>query len=400
MLSIQEAREQLAAENKKVRALVLAEKQDQPAIDSGFAEIERIEARISNIERINARTFEDSSRAGAIDALTQTGTDKRSPTRLAFAKALRQGERSLSAEERGLIVNTMSTTTNSEGGFTVATEVAAEVVRLLKAFGGMREVSRNITTAMGNPLNYPTNDSTSEKGRIVAENTTVTRTDPSVGSVSLNVFKYSSDDVAVPIELLMDSAIDIEALVLDIIVTRIGRIQNDHFTTGTGSSQPRGVATAAGTGVTAANSTSQVTAILADTLFDVQHSVDPAYRMNGRWMFNDNTMKIVRKLKDSQNRYLFVPGYDSGVPGGEPATLLGSPITINQSMADMAASARSILFGDFSKYIIRDVLDVMLYRFDDSAFTRNGQVGFLGFSRSGGNLVDTTAVKAFINAAS
>jgi HK97 family phage major capsid protein len=198
----------------------------------------------------------------------------------------------------------------------------------------------------------------------------------------------------------MDSAIDIEALVLDIIVTRIGRIQNDHFTTGTGSSQPRGAATAAGVGVTATNSTSQVTAILADTLFDVQHSVDPAYRAAARWMFNDNTMKIVRKLKDGQNRYLFVPGYDSGVPGGEPATLLGSPITINQSMADMAASARSILFGDFSKYIIRDVLDVSLYRFDDSAFTRNGQIGFLGFARSGGNLVDTTAVKAFINAAS
>jgi len=400
MISIQDAREQLAAKNKEVRQLVLAEHQDQAAIDAGFAEIERIEARIANIEKMNAKAFDDNAKDAIVDALAKQATDKRSPAIAAFHRALRLGEKAITPEDRALIMNTMSTTTNSEGGFTVATEVASEVVKLLKAFGGMREVARQITTAMGNPLNYPTSDATSEKGRIVAENTTVTRTDPAFGSVALNVFKYSSDDVAVPIELLMDSAIDIQSLVIEILVSRIGRIQNDHFTTGTGSSQPRGAATGASVGVTAANSTSQVTAILADTLFGVQHSLDPAYRANAVWMFNDASMLAIRRLKDSQNRYLFVPGYDSGVPGGVPATLLGSPIQINQSMVDMAASARSILYGDFNRYIIRDALDLTFYRFDDSAFTRNGQVGFLAFARSGGNLVDTSAVKAFINAAS
>jgi len=400
MVSIQDAREQLAAKNKDVRALVLAVDQDQSAIDAGFAEIERIEARIANIEKMNTKAFEDNANDVVIDALAKSATDKRSPAIAAFHNMLRVGKNAITAEDRALIMNSMSTTTNSEGGFTVATEVASEVVKLLKDFGGMRQVARQITTEMGNPLNYPTSDATAEKGRIVAENATVTRTDPSFGSVSLNVFKYSSDDVAVPIELLMDSAIDIQSLVIDILVSRIGRIQNDHFTTGTGSSQPRGAATGASTGVTAANSTSQVTAILADTLFSVQHSLDPAYRANAVWMFNDATMLLIRRLKDSQNRYLFVPGYDSGVPGGVPATLLGSPIQVNQSMADMAASARSILYGDFSRYIIRDALDLTFYRFDDSAFTRNGQIGFLAFARSGGNLVDTSAVKTFINAAS
>jgi HK97 family phage major capsid protein len=400
MISIQDAREQLAAKNKDVRALVLAVDQDQSAIDAGFAEIERIEARIANIEKMNTKAFEDNANDVVIDVLAKSATDKRSPVIAAFHNMLRVGKNAITAEDRALIMNTMSTTTNSEGGFTVATEVASEVVKLLKDFGGMRQVARQITTDLGNPLNYPTSDATAEKGRIVAENATVTRTDPSFGSVSLNVFKYSSDDVAVPIELLMDSAIDIQSLVIDILVSRIGRIQNDHFTTGTGSSQPRGAATGASTGITAANSTSQVTAILADTLFSVQHSLDPAYRANAVWMFNDATMLLIRRLKDSQNRYLFVPGYDSGVPGGVPATLLGSPIQVNQSMADMAASARSILYGDFSRYIIRDALDLTFYRFDDSAFTRNGQIGFLAFARSGGNLVDTSAVKAFINAAS
>jgi HK97 family phage major capsid protein len=81
--------------------------------------------------------------------------------------------------------------------------------------------------------------------------------------------------------------------------------------------------------------------------------------------------------------------------------LLGYPITINQDVASMAASATSILFGDFSFYTIRDAMAVEMFRFTDSAYTKLGQVGFLAWMRSGGNLIDVGgAVKLFVNAAS
>jgi HK97 family phage major capsid protein len=66
----------------------------------------------------------------------------------------------------------------------------------------------------------------------------------------------------------------------------------------------------------------------------------------------------------------------------------------------MAASAKSIAFGDFSYYKIRDVMDVQMFRFTDSTYTKLGQVGFLAWMRSAGNFIDVGgAVKLFVNAA-
>ena len=64
----------------------------------------------------------------------------------------------------------------------------------------------------------------------------------------------------------------------------------------------------------------------------------------------------------------------------------------------MAAGAKSLLFGDFSKYVIRDAMSITMRRFDDSAFAQKGQVGFLAFMRSGGVLTDAQAVKFFQHA--
>jgi HK97 family phage major capsid protein len=216
----------------------------------------------------------------------------------------------------------------------------------------------------------------------------------------LPVYKFSSKVATVPFELLQDSSVDIEAFVQDRLITRLGRITNQMFTTGTGSSQPNGLATAATIGVTAANATSQVTAVTFDSLIATQHSLDPAYRRSAGWMFADSTLRVIRQLKDGQNRPIFIPGYENNVPGGMPDTLLGAPVYINQDVAAMAANAKSILFGDFSGYYIRDVMQVEMFRFTDSAFTKKGQVGFLAWMRSGGNLVDVGKVRAFRNAAS
>lgn len=61
-----------------------------------------------------------------------------------------------------------------------------------------------------------------------------------------------------------------------------------------------------------------------------------------------------------------------------------------------AAAAKSIAFGDFSLYKIRDVMAITLFRFNDSAYVKKGQVGFLAWMRSGGNLIDVGgAVKLF-----
>jgi HK97 family phage major capsid protein len=322
-MSIQALREQRAAQAKSLHELVNKKdwnaSADQPIYDAGLAEIDQIDAQIRNIETVNARLADEALKNGVVDAGLRAAKDKGSVGSGVYAKWLRNGYEGLSAEDKA-IYNTMSTSTNSQGGYTVQTEVAREVLDALKAFGGMRAVANIIQTTGVGDINYPTSDGTAETGEIIGQNTTATAADVSFGVKTLTVYKYSSKIVAVPFELLQDSNVDIEAFVRSRLVTRLGRITNTHFTTGTGTSQPNGVVTAAGVGVTAANGTTQVTTITYASLLDLIHSVDPAYRALGncRFMLNDASLKAIRKIVDGQSRPIFNPGYEQTNPGGAP----------------------------------------------------------------------------------
>ena len=408
-MSIQALREQRAIDAKKLHDLAnkadYNPDTDNAPFDALSDQVANTDARIKRMELANQLHVETTLNEAVIDRADRLAHDKQNPAAKAFAKFLRGGVSALSLEENRAVFNTMSTTTGSEGGFTVHTEVATSVVDLLKQFGGMREAATVIRTSMGNPQSWPTSDGTSETGEQVAENVTSTNANLVFGTVAVTCYKFSSKSVAVPIELLQDSVVDIEAFVLNRLVTRLGRIMNTRFTLGTGSSQPNGLITASGTGVTAANTTSQVTAIIYDSLVNLVHSVDPAYRANnaGKFMMNDASIGVIRKIKDGQSRPIFVPGYESTIPGASgsaPNTLLGHEIIVNQDMAVMAAGAKSIAFGDLSKYLIRDALDVEIQRYTDSVYASKGQVGFQAWARAGGNLLDSASVKLFVNAAS
>lgn len=404
MPSIQALRERIAARAQEVRDLVEKHNdswsaQFQEKYDAGMAEIEDLKAQVKRIEAALEADKDAAGAAAAAGAMAAKAEPKKaSRVEELYNKFLRQGDKAITAEEWREIRATMSTTTGSEGGYTVQTEVAQRVVDALKAFGGMRAAADVIRTEMGNDMSFPTSDGTAEVGELIAQNTTATAADPTFGTVSLVAYKFSSKIVAIPFELLQDSQIDVAAFVEGRLTQRIGRITNQMFTTGTGTAQPRGVVTGATLGKT--GTTGQTTTVIFDDLVDLVHSVDPAYRAapRVRWMMNDASLKVIRKLKDSQNRPVFLPGYD-GLGGAMGDSLLGYPVTVNQDVATMAANAKSILFGDFGQYLIRDVMAPTLFRFEDSAYAKLGQVGFLMWHRAGGQLLDTAAVKYYANSA-
>lgn len=410
MSKLNALREERGTLAKEIRQLVTEgsgkwTEENQKAYDQKLARIDDLDKEIDREQKAldilaaENRTIEKA----ADDRGVTLGTAKADAERhrVIYQKWLRRGDQAVTAEEWQFIRNTMSTTTPSEGGYTVPTTVSASFVQALKEYGGMRESSDVINTATGEQINYPTTDGTAEVGEIIAENTTATSLDMSFGVVSLNVYKYSSKIVAVPYELLQDSVIDVEALVRSRLVERLGRITNTHFTTGTGTAQPRGIVTGAALGKT--GTTGQTTTVIYADLVDLEHAVDPAYRRapGVGFMMNDSSVKVIRKITDSQGRPIFVPGYEQGTPGGAPATLLGRPIYINQDVAAMAANAKSILFGNFKNYKVRDVMAISLFRFTDSAYTKLGQVGFLAWMRAGGNLIDISgaSVKYYANSA-
>ncbi len=392
-MSIQSLREERTAKAREYRNIL--DNNSGPLSDEVKTKLDELEAGITGIEdRITReqRVLDLEAEKVAVEAVAER---TKTPTKDLFSKWLRNGDRGMTSDDWQAIRNTMSTTTPAEGGYTVATEVATYVMDAMKAFGGMRQVATILRTDQGNPMTWPTSDGTTEVGEILAENASATDLDVSFNTKNLPVYKYSSKVVTVPIELLQDSNVDIEAFVRARIAQRLGRITNTHFTTGDGSSKPTGIIAAASVGKTGASG--QTTTVTYADLVDLEHSVDPAYRVNCKWMFHDSTLKALKKLLDTQNRPLWLPG----ISVKEPDTILGYTYQINQDVATMAASAKSIAFGDLSKYVIRDVMAMTYYRFDDSAYAKKGQVGFLAFLRSGGNFMDVGgAVKLYQNAAS
>lgn len=403
MSSIQALREQKEVLAKRVRDLMEKHPGDkwdascQSQYDSTMSEIEVVNASMKRIAEVEAATADKHATEAVIERTEKRAQDERKPHLGVFSKWVRGGDKALNFED-WKIYNTMSTTTGSEGGHTVPTEVVASVVDKLKAFGGMRSVADVFSTTGFGDMNFPASDGTSEVGELIGQNTTATAADPTFSVVTISPYKYSSKIVAVPFELLQDTAIDMEGFITNRLAQRLGRITNTHYTTGTGSGQPNGVVTASAVGRT--GTTGQTTTVIFDDLVLLVHSVDPAYRASGscRFMMNDASMGIVRRLKDSQNRPVFLPGWD-GLSGSMSDRLLGYDVVINQDVAVMAANAKSILFGDFSYYKIRDVMGMQMWRFDDSAYIKLGQIAFLAWMRTGGNLVDTAAVKHYANSA-
>lgn len=391
-MSIQELREKRTAKAREYRNLL--DRHPEAIPEETGKQLDALEAEISALDEAVARH----EKALALEAerlKDEPSRDGRKDMgRALYDKWMRHGPQALTAEDWAAVRNAMSTGTDEQGGYTVPTEVSGTIIEALKAFGGMRSVATVISTSTGVPMSMPTSDGTSEEGEILGENAQAGAADPTFGVVHLTVHKYSSKTVAVPIELLQDSGADIEAFVNARLITRLGRITNRHFTVGTGTGQPSGVLTGATLGTEGA--AGQLDAVTYDDLVELEHSLDPAYREGGRccFMFADATLKALKKLKDGQGRPLWLPGVDVK----EPASILGYRYVINQAVPAMAAGAKSLLFGDFSKYVIRDAMSITMRRFDDSAFAQKGQVGFLAFMRSGGVLTDAQAVKFFQHA--
>ena len=245
-----------------------------------------------------------------------------------------------------------------------------------------------LTTESGENLQVPKTAGYSTAS-LIAEAGSITESDPSFGQVTLGAFKYAIL-VQVSSELLTDEGVDVAEFLARQGGRALGNGSGAHFVAGDGSSKPLGVVPASTLGKTAAGAA----AITTDELIDLFYSVIHGYRQNGTWMMADATVALVRKLKGSTNQYLWSPGLISG----EVDTLLGRPVVVDVNMPAATTGLKSVVFGDFSAYYIRDVNGVRVERSDDFAF-QNDLATFRFILRTDGDLIDTTgAVKHLIQA--
>lgn len=347
-------------------------------VDDLTAQIEADEKELATEERMT----EDEVRRK--EASPDGSLEKhREKHREAFRTWLVRGSAALSEEQRTILTekrtDEFQSFANDEGGYTVPDEMYEGIIESLKAYAGVRNTRvRVLTTSDGRLLQIPTGDDTSNKGEILDPNAQVTEQRATFGSKDLEAFTYSSKMIRVPFQLIQDSIIDMEQYLRDVLAERLARILNEHWSTGSGSGEPEGIVTGSAEGKEAA----AVDALTYDELIDLIHSVDPAYRQNAEFMFHDSTLKALKKLKDDQDRPLWTPG----LAFREPDTINGYRYTVNNSMAEMEADSKPIVFGDFSYYWVRDVQGTMMMRLVER-YADFGQVAFLGFQRHGGVLV-------------
>lgn len=313
----------------------------------------------------------------------------------AFRAWVRGGMTRVPAEQRQVLqdgfdaeLRAQGAGTDSAGGYTVPEGFRARIVETMQAFGGIRRIAEVLQTATGNNLPWPTNDDTGNKGAILDENTQVTEQDLTFGQGSLGAFMYTSRLVRVSLQLLQDSGIDIDGFIGRKLGERLGRATAEHYAVGTGTGQPQGAVSGADVGVTAA----AADAVTYEELIDLIHSVDPAYRNQGNlnWVWNDQTLATIRKIKDNDNRPLWQPS----VIVGQPDTFLGFTYVVDQDVPDMASENRSILFGDLAAgFVVRDVLGMQMMRLEER-YADWLQVGFLAFLRTDSEVQDSDAYKA------
>jgi HK97 family phage major capsid protein len=188
-------------------------------------------------------------------------------------------------------------------------------------------------------------------------------------------------------ELVEDAGIDILSFLAVQTGNALGFAINEGLTTGTGTVQPNGIVTRAGSAVTGTSLNPT-----ADNLIDLVYSVDTVgRRLPGTgFQMNSSSIANVRKLKDNAGQYLFTPALSADARD----LLLGYPIFENPAMATAASAVKPVIFGNLPSYYVRSVGGIKLDRSDDFAFS-NDLITFRATARYDGDLIQTSHVKFF-----
>lgn len=392
--NLSEQRARAWEEAKTVLDHAAAESRDLSAeeaekFDRINGELDAADARIKSIldaEKRNADIEESRTRLGVSASIVEPENAKAEPTDDDTVRRLMTGEiRSARFEKRAI--------TKSSSGGAVPTSVYDRIVEHLVMANVVRNVATVVTTNGGETINVPTSTAFSTAS-IVGEAAQASTSDPTLATRALGAYKYVVL-VQLSNELAADGAVDVGGFLARQAGTAIGVATRGHMTTGSGSSQPTGIVTSSTAGVTGATGTTG--AFTADNLIDLRYSVGAAYTAQPGvgWMMNNTAMSAARKLKDTTNNYLFAPGLN-----GDADSLLGFPVYANDSVASPALSAKSVLFGHFPSYFIREASGLTVDVSDDFAFDYSVRT-FRVTMRTDGLLVDQTgAVKHFVGGAS
>lgn len=367
-----------------------------------ISEYEELETQLKvaqKTQELRARTAAYVAPNASLAAVVNVATAKQDDTlERAFDHYLRTGKENADITE----LRAQSVGTNSAGGYTVPETLLTKITERKKAFGGVANAVDSITTATGEPLRWPTLDDTSNVGVIAAEGTAPASggADFVFGEKTLGAFPYvapgaSNLPLRVSVELLQDSAFDVQALVVRKLSERIFRKQAADWVNGGGTTLPFGIST----GTAVATNTFDAAAPTYADLLNAVHQVDPAYRDGAVWTFNDATLALIEGVLDGNNRPLLNAANDGINVGRANQTLLGYPVVIDQAWATYTDGGTNKwgAFGNLTEgYIIRYVQDITVV-VNPYSRANERQVEFTMHARADGTVKDVNAFRVLQN---
>lgn len=314
----------------------------------------------------------------------------------AFEQYLRYGSAAVDSEQRAVLkagyrefdkddrlTRALSTQTGTQGGYLAPSEMLQQIEVAMREYAAMLQVpTRRLPTSNGNDLSWPTVNDTMNEGEQLGEGQIRTEGPDNVfGKITMKAFTFGSRVMLIPVEMVEDSAYPIFDLLSGLASERLGRILNRRLTTGNNATQPQGIVPAAAAGPQAASGTT----ITYDNLVDLELALDPAYWPNAGFMMSLSAFGVLRKLRDNDGRPLWMPAATSGLGQSVPATINSKPYYVNTNMAPVASGNRALIYGDFSKYVIREVGGITIVRLVER-YADQGMVGYFATIRRDGRL--------------
>ena len=329
--------------------------------------------------------------AGARPALA-TAASVEAPHQKAFEAYLRSGDddalRGLEMEGKS-----MSTAVAADGGYLVDPQTSASVQSTLAATASIRAIA-NVVNVEATTYDVLIDQTEMGAGWATETASTSETGTPQIDRISIPLHELSALPKASQ-RLLDDSAFDIEGWLAGRIADKFARSEAAAFISGDGIDKPQGFLTAPSVdndlwawgnlGYVVSGADGDFAS--ADPLIDLVYALGAEYRANGAFVMNSKTAGAVRKLKDSDGRFL----WSDGLVAGEPARLLGYPVLIAEDMPDIASDSIAIAFGDFNAgYTVAERPDLRVLR---DPFSAKPHVLFYATKRVGGAVSDYAAIK-------
>lgn len=263
----------------------------------------------------------------------------------------------------------------------------------LRDVSSVRQAKPQVNTPSdGRSIPYPIYDDTANKGEIIVvnnSNAATADTNPATDQLVLGGHVFSSKTFSLAKNFIQDAAGNPEGAVQRWAVERIAAASDELFTIGTGTGQPQGAVTGASVGKTATSDT----AVTYNELLDTIHSMPRQYRKGAYLMFNDSTHLALKKLVDNDGNSIWFSGSAGNAGNAMPATIAGEPYIVNPWMPDMEASAKPILYANWTVgYLIHDVQGGELH-VDPYTGGSKYMINYTYFSRHDGGVLVPSAFK-------